>query len=104
MIAQHNTLAGNQQAIAVACQSNDVKRLDLFGSYSRADHTSESDMDFLVQFNDPMRAGLLDRFLALHQELEQITGCRVDLLECSSIENPILRKRIEKDRILVYAA
>lgn len=90
--------------IAVACRVNDVKRLDLFGSCARADSTGDSDLDFLVEFIDPLRAGILERFLALREELERITGCQVDLVECSSIENPVLRRNIDKDRKLVYAA
>jgi predicted nucleotidyltransferase len=63
-----------------------------------------SDVDFLVEFNEPLRPGIFDRFLALRNSLERITGCRVDLVECSSIQNPVLRQRIDEDRRLVYAA
>ena len=104
MIVQSKSLADHHHDIINACKANDVKRLELFGSHARTDSTPDSDMDFLVEFNEPMRAGVFDRFLALHQELERITGCRGDLLECSSLQNPILRKRIENDRVLVYAA
>jgi hypothetical protein len=90
--------------IASACRANDVKRLELFGSRARHDATEESDIDFLVEFNNPLRPGLFDRFLALREALERIVDCRVDLVEASSIENPILRKRIDEARRLVYAA
>lgn len=90
--------------IAAACRANDVKRLDLFGSRARSDFTASSDVDFLVEFNDPLRAGVFDRFLALRDSLQDILGCRVDLVERSAIENSILQKRIEEDRTLVYAA
>jgi predicted nucleotidyltransferase len=90
--------------IASACRANDVKRLEVFGSRARDDATSESDIDFLVEFNNPLRAGLFDRFMALREALEQIVNCRVDLVESSSIQNPILRKRIDEARRLVYAA
>jgi uncharacterized protein len=97
-------LADKYPEIAAACQANDVKRLDLFGSRARNDFTTSSDADLLVEFNDPRRAGVFDRFLALRDALEQILGCKVDLVECSSIQNPILRRRIERDRKTVYAA
>jgi hypothetical protein len=104
MVALTDILAGNLADIARACQASDVKRLDLFGSCARPDSTRDSDADFLVEFKDPLRAGLFDRFLALHRELERITGRRVDLLESSSLENPVLRRRIQQDRKLIYAA
>jgi predicted nucleotidyltransferase len=104
MIYAHQPLTAGHAEIAEACRENDVKRLELFGSRARADATSESDADFLVEFNDPLRAGLLDRFLALRERLQQIVGCRVDLVEISAIENPVLRQRVDESRKLIYAA
>ena len=104
MVAQLNTLDEKRSEIVGICRANDVKRLDLFGSLARADSTPQSDADFLVEFNDPLRPGVFDRFLALRDALERIMGCRVDLVECSSVENPILRKRSDEDRKPVYAA
>ena len=97
-------IEAKRSEIAAACRLNDVKRLDLFGSRARSDSTPTSDADFLVEFNDPLRAGIFDRFLALRESLQSILGCRIDLVERSAIENSILRKRIEEDRTLVYAA
>lgn len=90
--------------IADICRTNDVKRLELFGSRARADAMPDSDADFIVEFNDPLRAGVFDRFLALHDALEHVLGCHVDLIENSSIQNPVLRRRIDESRTLVYAA
>ena len=90
--------------ISAACRANDVKRLELFGSRARNDVSADSDADFLVEFNDPLRPGVFDRFLALHGALEKIFGCRIDLIESSSVQNPILRKHIDEDKKLVYAA
>jgi predicted nucleotidyltransferase len=98
------TLETKNAEIAAACRTNDVKRLELFGSRARADFTAGSDFDFLVEFVDPRRAGLFDRFLALRESLERILDCDVDLVEYSSVENSILRERIEQDRKTVYAA
>ena len=91
--------------IGAACRANDVKRLELFGSRAHAMMLlATSDVDFLVEFNDPLRAGIFDRFLALREALERITGCSVDLVECSSVQNPILRRRINEDRRSIYSA
>jgi predicted nucleotidyltransferase len=100
----HEPLSAKEEEIAAACRASDVKRLELFGSRSRADASQESDADFLVEFNDPLRAGLLDRFLALRDALERTVGCRVDLIEVSAVESPILRRRIDESRTLIYAA
>lgn len=90
--------------IASACRENDVKRLELFGSRARQDATPDSDADFVVEFNDPLRPGVFDRFLALQGRLEEILSCPVDLLEQSSITNPVLRHRIDESRTLIFGA
>jgi len=97
-------LKTKMSAINDACEASGVKRLDLFGSCARGENGFESDVDFLVEFVDPLQAGLLDRYLALHGALQSILGCQVDLVECSAIENRALQKRIEEDKRLVYAA
>jgi hypothetical protein len=88
--------------IASVCRENDVKRLDLFGSRARQDETATSDADFVVEFNDPLRPGVFDRFLDLQMRLEEILGCSVDLVEESSIVNPILRRRIDESKTVVF--
>ncbi len=90
--------------ISAVCQANDAKRLEMFGSWAREDHTSESDVDFIVEFNDPLRPGLFDRFLVLRSALEEILGKNVDLVEHSSVQNPVLASRINEDKEVVYAA
>ena len=87
--------------IRTACQASGVKRLELFGSCARGDSQQDSDMDFLVEFVDPLRAGVFDRYLALHDALQTIFDCPVDLVESSAIQNRVLKRGIEADRKLV---
>ena len=54
MIVQSKSLADHHHDIINACKANDVKRLELFGSHARTDSTPDSDMDFLVEFNDSL--------------------------------------------------
>jgi len=90
--------------INAACEANEVKRLELFGSCARSENRPDSDMDFLVEFLNPLRSGVFDRYLALHGALHSIFDCPVDLVECSAIKNRVLQQRIATDRKLVYAA
>ena len=91
-------------AIRTACQASGVKRLELFGSCARGESQPDSDIDFLVEFVEPLRAGVFDRYLALHEALQNIFGCPVDLVESSALQNRVLKRRIDADRKLVYAA
>jgi uncharacterized protein len=92
-----------QKAIQQACHRYGVKRLELFGSHARHDHRKNSDMDFLVEF-DLTRPCLFDRYLGLLEALQEVFAKKVDLVEISSIKNPILIKSINQDKKIVYEA
>jgi uncharacterized protein len=53
-----------------------VRSLFLFGSVARNEATPQSDVDLLVEFDQPI--GLFE-FIGLQQKLESILGCKVDL-------------------------
>jgi len=53
-----------------------VSSMFLFGSVARDEATSKSDVDLIVEFENPI--GLLD-FIDLQQNLESVLGCKVDL-------------------------
>jgi predicted nucleotidyltransferase len=67
----------------------------VFGSIARGTATESSDLDLLVDFS-PERS-LLDQ-IALQQDLEQLLGCHVDLLEPGGV-SPHLAKAILSEAI-----
>jgi predicted nucleotidyltransferase len=77
-----------------------VIRAALFGSAVREEAIAESDVDFLVEFEDGRT--LLD-LVGLKQELEQVLGQEVDILTYSSI-HPSLKKAILEDQEIFYEA
>ncbi|MCK5034537.1 MAG: nucleotidyltransferase domain-containing protein [Candidatus Sabulitectum sp.] len=85
------------------CESHGVNSLYIFGSYARNEATSSSDMDLLVEFNEKLQLSYLD-VLKLKLELELITGTHIDLLEQNALKNPVRRKRIMNERVLLYAS
>ena len=68
-----------------------VKRIGVFGSYSRMEQREDSDVDVLVEFKKPV--GLID-FVRLQEYLESLLGVKVDL-----VTKGALKKKI-KERIL----
>ncbi len=70
------------QALAILTEHRDelqrfgVKSLFLFGSVARDEARPDSDVDFLVEFEEP---GGLFQLLRLQHYLEDIFGCSVDL-------------------------
>jgi len=73
-----------------------VKEIGIFGSYARNEQTEDSDVDILVEFEEPV--GLL--FVHLADFLEEILQCRVDLVTKEGIK-PNRRKYIMEDLIYV---
>ena len=71
--------------IAEYCRANGIKRLDVFGSALRADFGPDSDIDLLVEFEPDRTPGLFD-FARMEEELADIFGREVDLVERSAVE------------------
>ena len=56
-----------------------VRSLGIFGSYVRGEARKGSDLDLLVEIDDP-KMGLL-RFIAQESYLSDLLGVKVDLVE-----------------------
>ncbi len=78
-------------------RKNHVKKAGIFGSYSRGDQKKESDIDILVEF--PKSKSLFN-FIELKQELENVLGKKVDLVEYGVIKSRI-KNRILKEEVRV---
>jgi predicted nucleotidyltransferase len=73
-----------------------ISKIGIFGSVTRNEITEESDIDILVEFDEPIG---LD-FVLLANELESILGDKVDLVSANAVK-PKLKKYIEDDLIYV---
>jgi predicted nucleotidyltransferase len=60
------------------CQRNHIRKLSLFGSILRDDFGSNSDVDFLVEFEPDYIPGLI-RLAGMELELSEIIGRKADL-------------------------
>jgi uncharacterized protein len=67
-----------------------ARNVRLFGSVARGDDTEASDLDLLIEM-DPGRS-LLD-IIAIKQDLEDLLGCRVDVVTEAAI-SPYLRDKV----------
>jgi predicted nucleotidyltransferase len=72
-----------------------VKELYLFGSAARDEARDDSDVDLLVEFEQPVS---LFQFVRLQRGIEAVLGCRVDLVTRRAIK-PQLRDRILREAI-----
>ena len=85
-----------------ACDEYGVKRLDLFGSLARGDNSPTSDVDLLVEFEDPDLKPS-KRFFGFLHYLEDALGCGIDLLTANSLKNPYFRERVIREKVNIYA-
>lgn len=88
------------------CRKWKISELSLFGSALRDDFRPESDIDVLVTFAPDTRISLSD-LLSMENELKQIFGRDVDLVQRKSVEqseNYIRRKHILNSLEVIYVA
>jgi predicted nucleotidyltransferase len=71
-----------------------VKKIGLFGSYVRGENTKDSDLDFLVEFEEGAKT--FDNFIELAFLLEDLFEKKVDLLTPESM-SPYLKPYILKE-------
>ena len=60
-----------------------VRRIGLFGSYAKGKQNKRSDIDFLVEFEEPT----FDNFMGLIKYLEKLFGKKVDILTPEGVES-----------------
>ena len=85
------------------CRRHHVKRLDVFGSAVNGDfRPDESDIDFLVEFDDSPEGQRFETRFQLTEELEALFERSVDLVDDSAIQNPYFRDEVDQTREPVY--
>lgn len=90
--------------VRALCEKYHVKRLTLFGSAAKGTFDPEkSDVDFVVEFEwdpDPLERGR--RGLELRDELKNLFGRKVDLVQRKSIINPFFLQVLELTQRSIY--
>jgi uncharacterized protein len=87
-------------AIEAFCKRWKIRQLAVFGSALAGDFRIDSDLDVLVNFADDARWSLWD-VIAAEQELAEIVGRPVDLVERKTVEQS--ENWIRRDSILSKA-
>ena len=72
-----------------------IKRLGVFGSVARGEQTESSDLDICVEIETPNFYILFD----IQEDLEKLTGYKIDLLRLRQNLNELLMNNIRRDGI-----
>ena len=89
--------------IIAFCRKWKVREFSIFGSVLREDFNPESDVDVLVSF-EPDAPWSYFEWADMTDELKEIFGREVDLVEKESLQNPYRRHSILSSRRVLYAA
>lgn len=73
-----------------------IQRIGIFGSVARGEQNNNSDLDIFVDIKEP------DYFILcnIHDDLDPLCGCKVDLVHLHKFLRPLFLKNIEKDAIM----
>lgn len=74
-----------------------ISEIALFGSYVHGEERSDSDLDVLVSFSEPVS---MFQFLALEEYLTDLFGIKVDLVSKKALK-PHIGERILKEAVAV---
>lgn len=91
------------ETVDAFCRKWRIRELSLFGSALRDDFRPDSDVDLLVAFEADAPWDLWD-LTAMEDELRQLFGRKVDVVEKRALKNPFRRFDILTTRRIVYAA
>lgn len=83
------------------CVGQPIKKAWLFGSCSRGEETSESDIDILVEYDRFNEHVSLMRIAGMMLGLEDLLKRKVDMVEYGRLL-PFAQKSVEHDKLLVY--
>ena len=95
------SIALPQPALNEFCVRWKVIELSLFGSVLRDDFGPDSDIDVLFSFDEDAPWSLWD-LTSMQDELAELFGRAVDLVEKEGLRNPFRRDRILNTRKIVY--
>ena len=78
-----------------------VRKAWLFGSYSRGEETTQSDVDILVEFDRSGKPVTLLTYARMWRELEERLGRNVDLVEDGTLKTYAVES-VNRDKRLIY--
>ena len=73
-----------------------LKSIGIFGSFTREDFKDDSDIDILIDYDQPIGIEFID----LAEELEKILNLKVDLVSKNGVK-PKYLEEIQKDLVYV---
>ncbi len=84
------------------CREYNVSTFSVFGSFIRKDFNDNSDMDFLVDFDEQDPFKYADSYFGFKNNLEKLFNHKVDLIEKRGLKNTFFKQELENTKVLIY--
>lgn len=78
-------------------QKYDIRRIGIFGSVARKENNNDSDIDIVVELENPS----LSKMYELRQNLQSLFNCKVDLVRFRDSLRSNFKSNIMRDAIYV---
>ncbi len=85
------------------CSDHQVEQLFVFGSVKTEQFNEQSDVDILIQFShliNPLE--YFNNYMDFKEKLQSLLNREVDIVENQAVRNPIFRKILDRDKVLIY--
>ena len=98
-------LGVTEAQIAGFCRRYDIVEFSVFGSAARDQMRPDSDVDVMIQYAPGTDLGpWMGKYFDAQEELKEMFGRDVDLIEKGPIKNPFKRHTIMRDLTVLYVA
>ncbi len=97
-----NVVEKNIDRLIKLCKKYKVAKLYVFGSVIDERFNEESDIDFIVSFENINLEDYADNYFDLKFSLEDLFNRNIDLLEEKAIKNPFFKESIDQTKKLIY--
>ncbi len=84
------------------CSHHQVDKMYVFGSVLNPEFNKDSDIDILVKFKPIKLEGYFSNYISLKNQIEELLGRKIDLVEEQTLRNPVLIRSINKSKELIY--
>ncbi len=92
----------NISLIKKLCEKYKVRSFSAFGSVIREDYDNNSDIDFVVDFNEDDPFEYTNLYFQLKENLENLLKRQIDLIEERAIKNKYFKQELDSTKVLIY--
>jgi len=98
----NNIIVNNVLQLKQIGKKHRVKQMYAFGSVCTEKFHKNSDIDFIIAFENRYFDNYVENFFALEDELQKLFNRKIDLVVEETIKNPFFIKVVNKTKTPIY--